>query len=50
MTKQERDRAYLEVLDHLVAGRLELELQTFPLEDVAAAWTNQHGGKSVVLL
>ena len=50
MTKQERDRAYLELLDHLVAGRIELELQTFPLEDVAAAWANQRGGKSVVLL
>lgn len=49
MTKQERDRAYLELFDHLVAGRIELDLQTFPLEDVAAAWTNQRGGKSVVL-
>jgi NADPH:quinone reductase len=50
MTKQERDRAYLELLDHLVAGRIELGLQSFPLEDVAAAWANQRGGKSVVLI
>jgi NADPH:quinone reductase len=50
LTKEERDRAYLELLDHLVAGRIELDYQTFPLEDVAAAWANQRGGKSVVVL
>jgi NADPH2:quinone reductase len=49
LSKEERDRAYLELLDHLVAGRIELEHQMFPLEDVAAAWANQRGGKSVVL-
>lgn len=49
LTKEERDRAYLELLDHLVAGRIELELQRFPLDDVAAAWENQRGGKSVVV-
>jgi NADPH:quinone reductase len=50
LSKEERDRAYLELLDHLVAGRIGLELQTFPLDDVAAAWANQRGGKSVVVL
>jgi len=49
LSKEERDRAYLELLDHLTAGRIELELQRFPLEDVAAAWRNQRGGKSVVV-
>jgi NADPH:quinone reductase-like Zn-dependent oxidoreductase len=50
LSKEERDHAYLELLDHLAAGRITLEYQTFPLDDVAAAWTNQRGGKSVVLL
>lgn len=50
MSKEERDRAYLEVLDHLAAGRIELPYQTFEVTDVAAAWANQRGGKSVVLL
>jgi NADPH:quinone reductase-like Zn-dependent oxidoreductase len=49
LSKEERDRAYLELLDHLVAGRIELEYQTFSLEDVAAAWANQRGGKSVIV-
>jgi len=50
MTKEERDRAYLELLEHVTAGRIAFELQTFGLEDVAAAWRNQRGGKSVVLV
>jgi NADPH2:quinone reductase len=50
LSKEERDRAYLELLDHLVAGRIALDYQTFPLDDVAAAWANQRGGKSVVLV
>lgn len=49
LTKDERDRAHLELLDHLVAGRITIDYETFPLEDVAAAWANQRGGKSVVL-
>ena len=50
LTSDERDRAYLELLDHLAAGRIELEYQTFALDDVAAAWEHQRGGKSVVVL
>jgi NADPH2:quinone reductase len=50
LSKEEHDRAYLELLDHLVAGRIVLDYQTFALDDVAAAWENQRGGKSVVVL
>ena len=50
LTKDERDRAYLELLDHLTAGRIAVDLETFGLEDVAAAWEHQRGGKSVVVL
>lgn len=49
LSKEENDRAFLELLDHLTNGRIRLEYQAFPLEDVAAAWANQRGGKSVVL-
>jgi NADPH:quinone reductase-like Zn-dependent oxidoreductase len=49
LSKEENDRAYLELLDHLTSGRIALEYQTFQLEEVAAAWANQRGGKSVVL-
>ena len=50
LAKEERDRAYLELLEHLTAGRITIEYETFPLDDVAAAWANQRGGKSVVVL
>ena len=51
LTKEEHDRAYLELLDHLVAGRLRLDYETFALDDVAAAWEHQRAaGKAVVVL
>jgi NADPH:quinone reductase len=49
LSKAEHDRAYLELLDHLVAGRIELDYEAFALDDVAAAWEHQRTGKSVVL-
>jgi NADPH:quinone reductase len=48
LSKEERDRAYLELFDHLLAGRITLDHETFPLDDIAAAWAKQRGGKSVV--
>jgi NADPH2:quinone reductase len=50
LSREERGRAYLELLDQLVAGRLTLDFQTFSLDEVAAAWDNQRGGKSVVVV
>ena len=50
LTRPERDRAYLELLDHLVAGRVELRYRAFELDDVADAWEHQRSGKSVVRL
>jgi NADPH:quinone reductase-like Zn-dependent oxidoreductase len=49
LTREEHDRAYLELLDQLLTGRLTLDYETFALDDVAAAWEHQHGGKSVVV-
>jgi NADPH:quinone reductase len=53
MSREERDRAYLELLDHLVAGRIELDIQRFPLDRAAEAWEQQRsgpGGKVVIEL
>ena len=49
LSKEQRDRAYLELLGHVTAGRITLAVETFGVEDVAAAWEHQRGGKSVVL-
>jgi NADPH2:quinone reductase len=50
VSHEERTRAYLELLDHVLAGRIVLDLETFPLDGVAAAWDRQAsgGGKAVV--
>lgn len=49
LSKEERDRAHLELLGHLTAGRIHLDYETFGLNDVADAWANQRNGKSVVV-
>jgi NADPH:quinone reductase len=49
LTREEHDRAYLELLDHLASDRLTLDYETFGLDDIAAAWEHQRGGKSVVV-
>jgi NADPH:quinone reductase-like Zn-dependent oxidoreductase len=51
LSKEEHDRAYLELLDHLTAGRITLEHEAFALTDVDEAWAAQQaGGKAVVTL
>lgn len=51
LSKEERDRAYLELLDHLTAGRITIDYETFALPDVGEAWVRQQaGGKAVVTL
>lgn len=50
LTPSERERAYREVLDELSSGRIEVDYDVFGLDDVAAAWENQRGGKSVVIV
>jgi len=50
LSKDERDRAYLELLEHLTAGRITIDYETFALSDVAEAWAHQRNGKSVVRL
>jgi NADPH2:quinone reductase len=44
LSPEELKRAYLEVLEHLAAGRIELELARYPLDRVAEAWERQRSG------
>jgi len=53
LSADERNRAYLELLDHLVAGRIALTIERFPLDRAAEAWERQRsgpGGKVVIEL
>jgi NADPH2:quinone reductase len=51
LPKKERERAHLELLEHLTAGRLTLPFEIFDLEEVERAWAHQQAhGKAVVTL
>lgn len=51
LSAEERNRAYLELLDEVVAGRIEIELERFGLDDVGGAWQRQaEGAKAVVTM
>lgn len=49
LTDDERNRAYLELLEHVSAGRMSLDIETYPLDDVAPAWERQQAGAKVVV-
>ena len=53
MPADERNRASLELLDHLRAGRIEIAIERYPLDRAAEAWERQRsgpGGKIVIEL
>jgi NADPH:quinone reductase len=53
LTKEELDRAYLELLEHVSAGRIEVPVGRLPLDRAAEAWERQRsgpGGKVVIEL
>jgi NADPH:quinone reductase-like Zn-dependent oxidoreductase len=49
LTKDELRDAYYEVGEHVAAGRIRIDVETFPLERIGDAWTaQQQGAKAVV--
>lgn len=51
LSKEERERAQLELLEHLMAGRIAVDYETFALDDVRDAWAYQsNSNKAVVTL
>jgi NADPH:quinone reductase len=53
LTAAERGRAHLELLEHVAAARIAVDVERYPLERVAEAWQRQRsgaGGKVVVEL
>ena len=47
----ERGQAYLDVTEHVAAGRITIDVETFALDEVGAAWAAQgKGAKAVVRL
>ena len=51
LSPDERRQAYLEIAEHLAAGRIRVDVDTYALDEVAAAWEAQgRGAKAVVTL
>jgi NADPH:quinone reductase-like Zn-dependent oxidoreductase len=44
LSKEERERAYLELLEHVTAGRIVVDVDRYPLDRVADAWERQRSG------
>ena len=44
LSRDELSRAYHELLGHVVAGRITIEVEKYPLEGVADAWERQRTG------
>jgi NADPH2:quinone reductase len=44
LSKEDRERAQLELLEHLTAGRITIEIERYPLDRVAEAWERQRSG------
>ena len=45
-----RREAYLELAELIAAGRITIDVETYPLGDVATAWSAQGAGRKAVLL
>ena len=44
LSRDDLRRAYLELLDHAVAGRIAIDVERYPLDRVAEAWERQRSG------
>jgi NADPH2:quinone reductase len=44
LSRDDLRRAYLELLGHVAAGRITIEVETYALDDVEAAWARQQSG------
>ncbi len=42
--------AYVEVAEHVAAGRITIDVETFGLDDVGTAWSAQAGGRKAVVV
>ena len=49
LTPRQRTDVYAGLAEHVVAGRIRLEVETFPLDEVAAAWRAQQEGRKAVV-
>ena len=44
LSRDDLQRAYLELLEHVLAGRIDIAVERYPLDRVAEAWEHQRSG------
>ena len=49
LSAEERGRAYVDLTEHVAAGRIEIDAETFALERVGEAWAAQTAGRKAVV-
>jgi NADPH2:quinone reductase len=49
LTPTERAQAYRVVADHVAGGRIRIDVETFPLDEIADAWNAQQAGAKAVV-
>ena len=49
LSDDERGKAYLDVVEHIAAGRIRIDVETFSIDEVGAAWEAQGRGKKAVV-
>ncbi len=50
LPRPELGQAYLEVAEHVAAGRISIDVHTFALDDIGAAWSAQADGRKAVVV
>ena len=50
LTPEQRQEVYVGLAEHVVAGRISIDVETFPLGEVATAWSAQQKGRKAVVL
>ncbi len=50
LTPEQRREVYLGLAEHVAAGRIRIDVETFPLEKVGDAWSAQQGGRKAVVV
>ncbi len=49
MSDDERRQAYLDVIEHIAAGRIRIDVETFSIDEVGAAWKAQTARSKAVV-
>ena len=50
LTPEQRREVYLGLAEHVAAGRIQIDVETFSLDEISSAWSAQQEGRKAVIL